>query len=1042
MMSAVPAIYPLVTFDALSKLRVLDPEAFDSSEAVADAAAAFDKVELSHPPPTWMISKLYDGNIESFRAAASDVIGALEQRASNIEQLRQKVGFLTELDASLWNNCFLRGGWKATGVRLLVARERELRASKVRAIEAILKERKGELDRDDDEAVNESEDILNTLRDANEARFEKRRREDRREMDDFLRFEQEVLVENHNADESTIFDGNLDAKIKDSWNAREGQGLTGVMAAKSESHREADTVQQLEAERFGDDHREDIESHRRFSSTQTVLRGPRIPVRTTIASRDRLRLLPSEASQATSSTNDTVVDWNEHVGHMPSRAADVEAVLNELVMEANLNSGSSELVQSQVDAVDDPNPASISPISSSRRSTNSPPPQPSKYLTSLFPGLAKENQRRAAATDAVVTAAQEIPTPAGPAPAVRSRPGSTGSVSGSSLLTATGSAVKGLTVVPPLPDLDRMDDSSVAVYVAAKVEELRREIARYKRAAEEAETLRKAAEDREKAAKDEEVSLRRQRAELDAQLAQLAAQRREFKRDKTKWEKQKEASEVLPTKKDRSEIVALQNQITHLNAALQQAKLRASLDKDRLERRIEDLTKRNSELVDEVRSLERERAGFLEREMTRTAVSANLQQTAKSRAHINSKTYSPTVPNGRKTGDGSSAEVTDFSRSLSEPRTAVTKRPSVPARGGLSVVKVSQKPRASASELSAAAPAAEGRAGIGQSSVTQSASQPPMVGPPDSSLVNSDVTDRLDALERNLSLSASFQAEYVLEGGGIRRTYTDGTLLEARRGGVVKETWRDGRMVVRYGNGDTRETIPGDRETYTYAATRTQVTTYKDGLRVCVFENGQTEYRFGDGSECIVYTDGTKKFIGTDGEEELEYPDGTRAGQLFVLYWVSALRFRSAFLLTFESGTLGRTMEVLEEKSARLCDSEVITLVRESQSARPKEKRSPRIKTQSELATVEHQLITYFKDLNMPSLNQTADQVRHVQAALKPYNLKRNEQLQIVNSRPSFPVELAILLEDPEFHENNLDEMLAIISASLPLAPINPATKR
>ncbi|KXS09213.1 hypothetical protein M427DRAFT_248270 [Gonapodya prolifera JEL478] len=127
-------------------------------------------------------------------------------------------------------------------------------------------------------------------------------------------------------------------------------------------------------------------------------------------------------------------------------------------------------------------------------------------------------------------------------------------------------------------------------------------------------------------------------------------------------------------------------------------------------------------------------------------------------------------------------------------------------------------------------------------------------------------------------------------------------------------------------------------------------------------------------------------------------------------------------------------MEVVDEQSARLCDSEVLALVRESHEARSKEKRQRR-GHQSELATVEHQLISYFKELDLPSTHQTPAHVQALQVALKPYNLKRNELLQIVNTRPTLPVELAIVLSNPDSHEHHLEDMLAAIGEALPVPP-------
>ncbi|KXS09212.1 hypothetical protein M427DRAFT_248158 [Gonapodya prolifera JEL478] len=497
----------------------------------------------------------------------------------------------------------------------------------------------------------------------------------------------------------------------------------------------------------------------------------------------------------------------------------------------------------------------------------------------MFPGLAREHQRRYGGTEAKESDAVELPPAVAPVQLTRTRaplnmhPASV--VADASTATANG---KYATLL--MEDFENMGSVELKTFVTTKLADLDRQVFRFKRAAEDMERARKEAEERGRSAKEEEGALRRHRAELDAQRAQLAAERRDFKRDKTKWEKQRQAAEVLPTKSD---IATLQSQVTHLTSALHQAKLRASLDRDRLERRCEDLTKRNAELVDEVRALERERASWLEREKSKPLQNGTTPPSAKSKTQSTLRIAPLASVAGGDHGSTSlngGRHTPEQGRSASEPRTAAVKAAPVGARAATSTTRTIKRPisGSTSSELGGAAPAAEGRQanpltspGVHKADLAAGSALPS---------ASSDVTDRLDALERNLGLAVSFLSEYVLEGGGVRRTYQDGTVLEARKGGVVKETRRDGRVVVRYGNGDTRETVPGDRETYVYAATRTQVTTYADGRRVCVFENGQTEYRWSDGSECIVYTDGTKKYIGPSGEEELEYPDGTRAGNL------------------------------------------------------------------------------------------------------------------------------------------------------------------
>jgi centromere protein J len=53
-------------------------------------------------------------------------------------------------------------------------------------------------------------------------------------------------------------------------------------------------------------------------------------------------------------------------------------------------------------------------------------------------------------------------------------------------------------------------------------------------------------------------------------------------------------------------------------------------------------------------------------------------------------------------------------------------------------------------------------------------------------------------------------------------------------------------------------------------------TTYKDGLELYEFENGQLEKHLSDGSREILFPDKTIKYIYADGREECFFPDGKR----------------------------------------------------------------------------------------------------------------------------------------------------------------------
>ena len=53
-------------------------------------------------------------------------------------------------------------------------------------------------------------------------------------------------------------------------------------------------------------------------------------------------------------------------------------------------------------------------------------------------------------------------------------------------------------------------------------------------------------------------------------------------------------------------------------------------------------------------------------------------------------------------------------------------------------------------------------------------------------------------------------------------------------------------------------------------------TTFKDGLELYEFENGQLEKHLADGSREILFPDKTIKYIYSNGREECYFPDGRR----------------------------------------------------------------------------------------------------------------------------------------------------------------------
>ena len=100
------------------------------------------------------------------------------------------------------------------------------------------------------------------------------------------------------------------------------------------------------------------------------------------------------------------------------------------------------------------------------------------------------------------------------------------------------------------------------------------------------------------------------------------------------------------------------------------------------------------------------------------------------------------------------------------------------------------------------------------------------------------------------------------------------------KSGVRKEIFMDGHQLVYFPNGDKKQKFVGKEEKviYYYNETNTVQTTYKNGLNIFKFSNGQIEKHYPDGSKFIIYTNGIKRKISKSGREEIFMPNDQNQG--------------------------------------------------------------------------------------------------------------------------------------------------------------------
>ena len=105
--------------------------------------------------------------------------------------------------------------------------------------------------------------------------------------------------------------------------------------------------------------------------------------------------------------------------------------------------------------------------------------------------------------------------------------------------------------------------------------------------------------------------------------------------------------------------------------------------------------------------------------------------------------------------------------------------------------------------------------------------------------------------------------------GKIINIYESGKKEIIFQSGVRKEIFPDGYQLINFPNGDKKQKFIGKDEKimYFYNETNTVQTSFKNGINIFKFNNGQIEKHYQDGSKYIFYPNGLRKKISKDGYE-------------------------------------------------------------------------------------------------------------------------------------------------------------------------------
>ena len=124
-------------------------------------------------------------------------------------------------------------------------------------------------------------------------------------------------------------------------------------------------------------------------------------------------------------------------------------------------------------------------------------------------------------------------------------------------------------------------------------------------------------------------------------------------------------------------------------------------------------------------------------------------------------------------------------------------------------------------------------------------------------------------------------------------------------------------------------------------------------------------------------------------------------------------------------------MEVLNERAAMVSNYEVFTLLQEKLQADAAKTRH-RKPQQENLATISYEVMKYLDKTHCKLQNETV--IQDFLAQVAPFKLTKGEKLQLLNLRPTTPVEIQLIIEESEDRlrtDEELEQLLEIV-AKLP----------
>lgn len=127
-------------------------------------------------------------------------------------------------------------------------------------------------------------------------------------------------------------------------------------------------------------------------------------------------------------------------------------------------------------------------------------------------------------------------------------------------------------------------------------------------------------------------------------------------------------------------------------------------------------------------------------------------------------------------------------------------------------------------------------------------------------------------------------------------------------------------------------------------------------------------------------------------------------------------------------------MEIVNSKGPVLSNWEVFGLLQDLCSQESKGRRSF-AKTQTHLANIAYDTLHYLQ--KTPCRNQSPEIIHTFLEAIKDFKLTKAEKLQLINLRPTTPVEMQLIIEDSEerLTEEQVDQLIELVEHHLPDDP-------